>query len=91
MRGCGALNQKPERRAISPALIVLPSLVSGVGVGFILAAILVNQQVLQDIFLSLGVALLWADFFITMAIFRSTIRKIEARLDRIEERSSDDG
>jgi hypothetical protein len=83
------VTHRAERRAISPALIVLPSLVSGVGVGFILAAILVNQQVLQDIFLCLGVALLWADFFITMAIFRGTIRSIEARLRSIEERGSD--
>ena len=78
-----------ERRAISPALIVLPSLVSGAGVGFILAAILVNEQVLRDVFLCLGVALLWTDFFITMAIFRFTVRSIHDRLRDIEARTSD--
>ena len=69
---------------------MLPSLVSGVGVGFILAAILVNQKVLQDIFLCLGVVLLWADFFITMAIFRYTVRSIEDRLGHIEGRRDSD-
>ena len=65
-------------------LIVLPSLVSGAGLAFILAAILVNHQTVQDIFLVIGVALLWLDFFITMAIFRYFMRSLDARVSRIE-------
>ncbi|MBI2765125.1 MAG: hypothetical protein HYX53_04345 [Chloroflexi bacterium] len=70
-------------------LIVLPSIVSGIGVAFVLAAILVNQQVVQDVFLSTGVSLLWADFFVTMAIFRRSMRSIDRRLRRIEARLDD--
>ena len=33
---------------------------------------------------SLGALLLWLDFFITMAIFRRTVRSIDGRLRRIE-------
>ena len=44
-------------------LIVLPSIVSGIGLAFVLAAILVNQQILRDVFLCLGASMLWADFF----------------------------
>jgi len=67
-------------------LIVLPSVVSGIGVAFILAAVLVNQRVVQDIFLCLGVILLWLDFFITMAILRHALRSIDRRLRRLEAR-----
>lgn len=67
-------------------LIVLPSIVSGIGVAFVLAAVLVNQQIVQDVFLCLGVSLLWADFFITMAILRHSLRSIDRRLRRIESR-----
>lgn len=70
-------------------LIVLPSLVSGVGVAFILAAILVNNTILRDVFLCLGVVLLWLDFFVTMAIFRHSIRSIDRRLNRLENQSRD--
>lgn len=70
-------------------LIVLPSLVSGVGVAFILAAILVNNTILRDVFLCLGVVLLWLDFFVTMAIFRHSIRSIDRRLNRIENQPRD--
>ena len=65
-------------------LIVIPSLISGVGLGFILAAILVNEQVLQDVFLCVGASLLWADFCVTMAIFRHSMRSIDRRLRHIE-------
>jgi hypothetical protein len=65
-------------------LIVIPSLISGVGLGFVLAAILVNEQILQDIFLCVGASLLWADFFVTMAIFRHSMRSIDRRLRHIE-------
>lgn len=71
-------------------LIVLPSIVSGIGVVFILLAVLVNQRVVQDVFLCLGVILLWADFFITMAILRHALRSVDRRLRRIEARALDD-
>ena len=70
-------------------LIVLPSIVSAIGLAFILAGILVDQRVVRDVFLCIGVSLLWTDFFITMAIFRATVRDINGRLKRIEERGSD--
>ena len=65
-------------------LIVLPSLVSGAGVALILVAIFVDQSLVRGICLSAGVVLLWADFFVTMAIFRRTVRSIDRRLDRLE-------
>lgn len=67
-------------------LIVLPSIVSGLGVAFILGAVLVNQRVVQDVFLCVGVILLWLDFFITMAILRHALRSIDRRLRRLEAR-----
>jgi hypothetical protein len=67
-------------------LIVLPSLVSGIGLAFILSGVLVNNQVLSDIFLSVGIGLFWSDFFITMALFRHTVRSIDRRLRRLEGR-----
>ncbi|MGE5594655.1 MAG: hypothetical protein ACM3S1_01320 [Hyphomicrobiales bacterium] len=67
-------------------LIVLPSVVSGLGVAFILMAVLINQRVVQDICLCIGVILLWLDFFITMAILRHALRSIDRRLRRIEAR-----
>lgn len=65
-------------------LIVVPSILSGIGVGFILAGILVNQQIVQDVFLCVGAGMLWSDFFVTMAIFRRTVRSIDQRLKHIE-------
>ncbi len=67
-------------------LIVLPSIVSGLGVLLILLGIVVDDRLVRDVSLSLGVILLWLDFFITMAIFRRTVREIDSRLKRIEER-----
>lgn len=67
-------------------LIVLPSVVSGIGVLLILLGIVVDDRVARDLSLCLGVILLWLDFFITMAIFRRTVRDIDGRLHRIEER-----
>jgi len=67
-------------------LIVLPSIVSGIGVVFILLGIFVDGGLLRDIFLAVGAMLLWLDFFITMAIFRRSVRSIDRRLRRIEAR-----
>ncbi len=69
-------------------LIVLPSVVSGIGVLLILLGIIIDDRPVREISLSLGVALLWLDFFITMAIFRRTVRDIDGKLRRIEERLS---
>ena len=69
-------------------LIVLPSVVSGIGVLLILLGIVVDDRLIRDIALSIGVVLLWLDFFITIAIFRRTVRVIDGRLKRIEERLS---
>ncbi len=77
------------RRSAAPVLVVAPSIVSGIGVAFVLVAVLIDQQVIRDIFLSMGIILLWLDFFITMAIFRYTVRSIDRRLRAIEERLSD--
>jgi len=65
-------------------LIVVPSLVSAVGVGFLVAAILVNHQILQDIFFSVAVVLIWLDIFITMTWIRRSLRSVDRRLRRIE-------
>jgi len=65
-------------------LIVLPSIVSGIGVVLILVAIWVDEHWVRGICLSIGVLLLWLDFFITMAIFRRTVRHIDHRLRVIE-------
>lgn len=67
-------------------LIVLPSIVSGIGAVLILLGIIIDDEVIRDVSLSLGVILLWLDFFITMAIFRRTVRDIDGRLKHIEER-----
>jgi len=69
-------------------LIVLPSIVSGIGLAFVLAAILVNNQILQDAFFCIGASMLWADFFVTMAIFRHSMRSLDQRLARLEARLS---
>jgi ABC-type spermidine/putrescine transport system permease subunit II len=65
--------------------IVLPSVVSGIGLVFLLLGIFIDQTVVRIVFLSVGGVLLWLDFFITMAIFRFTVRDIDKRLARIEE------
>ena len=70
-------------------LIVLPSIVSGIGVAFLLAGIFIDQSILQPLFVSIGALLLWLDFFITMAIFRFTVRDIDRRLGAIEDHVSD--
>jgi hypothetical protein len=76
----------PARRTPTPVLVVVPSLVSGVGVVFILLAIIFDAAVFRAICLSVGVVLLWLDFFITMAIFRYTVRSIDRRLGDLERR-----
>jgi len=60
--------------------------VSGIGVVFILLAIIFDAAVFRAVSLCIGVVLLWLDFFITMAIFRYTVRSIDRRLGEIERR-----
>jgi hypothetical protein len=67
-------------------LIVLPSLVSGAGLAFIIVAIWVDPTWVRNLCLSLGIALLWLDLFVTMAIFRRSFRNIDRRIRRIEAR-----
>ena len=69
--------------------IVLPSIVSGVGVILLLVGIFVDQSIVRFAGISLGALLLWLDFFITMAIFRYHVRAINNRLARIEKSGSD--
>lgn len=69
---------------MAPVLIVVPSLISGLGLVFILVSYLSNNQIVTDIFFVFGAILLFLDFFITMAIFRYTVRNIDARLTRME-------
>ncbi len=65
-------------------LIVVPSLVSAVGVSFLLAAIFVNHQLLREIFLAVAVILIWLDLFITMTLIRRSLRNMDRRLRGIE-------
>jgi hypothetical protein len=78
------MTEQGARRALAPVLIVVPSLISAVGLVFILISYLSNNQIVTDVFFVLGAILLFLDFFITMAIFRYTVRNIDQRLRRIE-------
>ncbi len=77
-----------RRRTVGGMLIVVPSLLSGAGLGFILAAILANNQVVQDIFVILGAIMLWFDFFVTMAVIRYSLRSLDRRMDALDSRRS---
>jgi len=61
--------------------IVLPSLVSGLGL---------DEAVVRIAFITVGAVLLWLDFFITMAIFRYNVRDTNRRIRRIEEQTVKD-
>jgi hypothetical protein len=78
------VSEQSACRSLAPVLIVVPSLISALGLVFILVAYLSNNQVVTDVFFVLGAILLFLDFFITMAIFRYTVRNIDRRLHRIE-------
>jgi hypothetical protein len=69
--------------------IVLPSIVSGIGVILLLVGIFVDQAAVRFAGITLGALLLWLDFFITMAIFRYHVRAINTRLGRLEQDHSD--
>ncbi len=77
------------RRTVGGALIVVPSLLSGVGIAFILAAIMVNHQIIKDVFIIIGAIMLWFDFFVTMAIIRYSLRSLDRRIAVLEERRDD--
>ena len=65
-------------------LIVLPSVLSAIGVAFVVVAVLVDQEIVRAVFLSLGLLLLWLDVFLTMAVMRRVLRSMDRRLRRIE-------
>lgn len=71
---------------LQPVLVVVPSLISGAGLAFVLVALVVDHAIVRPLFLALGVTLMWLDFFVTMAIFRYYVRSIDRRLRRIEAR-----
>ena len=77
------------RRSVGGALIVVPSLLSGVGIAFILAAIMVNHEIIQNAFMIVGAVMLWFDFFVTMAIIRYSLRSLDRRLSVLEKRGED--
>ena len=72
------------RRTVGGALIVVPSLLSGVGIAFILAALLVDHQIVKDAFIIVGAVTLWFDFFVSMAIIRFSLRSLDRRLSALE-------
>ena len=78
------------RRTVGGALIVVPSLLSGVGIAFILAAIMVNHDIIQNAFMIVGAVMLWFDFFVTMAIIRYSLRSLDRRLSVLEKRGQDE-
>lgn len=85
------MTQPPQQAAagspvIQPVLIVVPSLISGAGLVLVLVALFVDHPIISPLFLSLGLTLLWLDFFVTMAIFRYYVRSIDRRLRHIESR-----
>ena len=75
-----------ERREAQPVLVVVPSLISGAGLVFVLLALFIDHEIVRPLFLALGVTLMWLDFFVTMAIFRYYVRSIDRRLRRLESR-----
>ncbi len=78
------------RRMVGGTLIVVPSLLSGVGIAFILAALLVNHQIVKDAFIIVGAVMLWFDFFVSMAIIRYSLRSLDRRIGALEARRGDE-
>ncbi len=78
--------RRTERREAQPVLVVVPSLISGAGLVFVLLALFIDHEIVRPLFLALGVTLMWLDFFVTMAIFRYYVRSIDRRLRRLESR-----
>ena len=65
-------------------LIVLPSIISAIGVAFLVVGVVVDHEIIRAVFLSIGMTLLWLDIFLTMALMRRTLRNIDRRLRRME-------
>ena len=65
-------------------LIVLPSIISAIGVAFVVVGVVVDQDVVRAIFLSIGLLLLWFDVFLTLAFVRRSLRNIDRRMRRME-------
>jgi hypothetical protein len=65
-------------------LIVLPAVVSGIGIAFVVVAVIVGHDIIRAVFLSLGLLMLWLDIFLTLLLMRRWLRNLNARLQRIE-------
>ena len=84
----------PETESTRPgtgsviALIVVPSLLSGAGLAFLLVAFLINNLLVRDIFLVIGAVFLWFDFFFSMAVIRYTLRSLDIRVANLEKYNS---
>ena len=65
-------------------LIVLTSIISAIGVAFVVVGVVVSQEVVRAVFLSIGLLLLWSDVFLTLAFVRRSLRNVDRRLRRIE-------
>ena len=65
-------------------LIVLPSIISAIGVAFVVVGVVVSQEIVRAIFLSIGLLLLWFDVFLTLAFVRRALRNIDRRMRRME-------
>jgi hypothetical protein len=65
-------------------LIVLPSIISAIGVAFVVVGVVVSHEIIRAIFLSVGLFLLWIDVFLTLAVMRRAMRNVDRRLRRIE-------
>lgn len=72
-------------------LIVLPSVISFIGVAFVVVGVVVDHEVIRAVFLSIGLLLLWSDVFLTMALMRRVLRNVDRRLRRIEARLGERG
>ncbi len=64
--------------------IVLPSVISAIGIAFVVVGVVVSHDIIRAIFLSIGMLLLWLDIFLTMALGRRALRNIDRRLRRME-------
>ena len=70
-------------------LIIVPSIISAIGVAFVVVGVVVSQEIIRAVFLSVGLLLLWTDVFLTMAVMRRVMRSVERRLRSIEEQLAD--
>ncbi len=70
-------------------LIIVPSIISAIGVAFVVVGVVVSQEIIRAVFLSVGLLLLWTDVFLTMAVMRRVMRRVDQRLRNIEAQLGD--